>query len=110
MPSDAPWFERYAFATKHPYVWRAIGSLLLALPIAFLMIGIADGAHLLTPLLYLLSPGYVLGLRAMDHARGSVGLEPLGIFGRTAISANLIYWSSILFGFFSLRARAKNPN
>ena len=92
----------------NPYVWRAVGSFLLAIPITWCTMAMADGGHLPKLLVYLLSPGFVIGLRAMNQASGF--LDALGRFGRTALPLNTIYWSSILFGFFSLRAKTKKPN
>jgi hypothetical protein len=54
-------------------------------------------------LAYVLSPGFILGMPTMSPASGFS--DALGQFGRIAIPVNLIYWSLLLFGLFSLRAR-----
>jgi hypothetical protein len=101
-------YIRLLCGDPNPYVWRAIGSLLLALPIVYCTMAMADGEHLPKSMVYVLSPGFVIGLRAMKQ--GGDFLDALGRFGRTAIPLNMIYWSSILFGVFSLRAKVKKPN
>jgi hypothetical protein len=98
-------YTRSLCGAPNPYIWRVVGSILLALPIVYVTMAMADGGYFSKPALYLLSPGFVLGLRAMKHANGF--FDALGTFGRTAIPVNLIYWSSILFGGFCLRARGK---
>jgi hypothetical protein len=65
----------------------------------------SDGGYIPKPLVYVVSPGFVIGLRAMGRASGF--LDAIGNFGMTAIPVNVIYWSSILFGILSLRARSK---
>jgi len=98
-------YTRSLYGKPSPHIRRAVGSLILALPMAGLMIGLADKGHLPGRSIYLLSPGYVLGILASQQAR-SFG-ESLQEFGITALSVNLIYWSLILFGLFSLLARAR---
>jgi hypothetical protein len=101
-------YIRLLCGDPNPYIWRAIGSLLVALPIVYCTMAMADGEHLSKFLVYVLSPRFVIGLRAIKQ--DSNFLDALGIFGMTAIPLNMIYWSSILFGIFSLRSRVKKPN
>ena len=68
----------------------------------------ADKGHLPGSLVFLLSPGYVLGLLATQHVN-NFG-EALNESMLMWLSVDLIYWSSILFGLFSLRARGKKPD
>jgi hypothetical protein len=93
---------RLLCGAPNPYVRRAVGSFLLALPIVYITMAMTDGEYLPKALIYALSPGIVIGLRAMRQADGF--LDSLGKFGMMAIPINMIYWSSILFGIFSLRA------
>ena len=91
-----------------PLVWRAIGSLLLGAPTALLTMGFADQESL--PMIgWLLSPGGELGIIVQRHATGSF-INNFMSFVWTALSANLIYWSSIYFWLFSLRARSRKSN
>ena len=70
------------------------------------MMGVADKVHIPRVLTFLLSPGDSLGsLATKDVTSFSDSFEESTLI---AISLNLIYWSIILFGFFSLRARSKN--
>src|ERR1035437_4125968 len=96
------------FLCRYPYprFWRAVGSLLLAFPLACFMIGLADKTQLPEPLMYFLSPGYVIGSLATDHPM-SLGAA-LEVSGWISLSVNLVYWSSIFFGLLSLRARSRD--
>jgi hypothetical protein len=93
---------RLLCGNPNSYVWRAVGSFLLALPIVYITMAVSDGNHLPKALIYAVSPGIAIGLRAMMQSDGF--LDALGKFGMVAIPINVIYWSSILFGIFSLRA------
>jgi hypothetical protein len=69
-------------------------GVLLAFLLTCLSIAIAD--HDTTPQLvrYIVSPGFVLGLR-FTTGRGL--LDPLGSFGRIAFTVNMIYFGLIGF-------------
>ena len=75
----------------------AIG-VLLTLTMTYLSLAIAD--HVGTPqwVRYLLSPGFVLGMR---FASGTGILDTVGSFGRIAITTNIVYFG--LINFFVLR-------
>jgi hypothetical protein len=77
--------------------------LLLAFPVTFLVGGIADKGHLPGPLVFLLSPGYVLGSLATAHVNSFS--KALNEFMLIELSVDLFFWSSVLFGLFSLRSR-----
>jgi hypothetical protein len=89
-----------------PHVLRGIASFLLALPIVYLTMAAADGEHIPTALVYVLSPGFIMGLHWMSTASGF--FDALARFGEVAIPVNVIYWSSLLFGLFSLIERRKS--
>ncbi len=50
-----------------PRAWRAIGAFFLALPISVVMAVIADKGGLPSPLVFLFSPGYQIGLLATER-------------------------------------------
>jgi hypothetical protein len=86
-----------------------VGGLLTLLS-TYLSLAIAD--HVGTPdfVRYLLSPGFMLGMR---FASGTGFFERLDSFGRIAVTVNLIYYGFIMF--FVLRKvdwpkHRKNPN
>lgn len=70
-----------------------VGSL-ITLFLTYFSLAIAD--HVGTPdfVRYVLSPGYVLGMR---FASGGGWLERLGSFGRIAVTTNLIYYGLLVF-------------
>lgn len=95
----------------HPRFVRAGLSLFLACCVALLMEGIADKGNLPRAIIVLVSPGYVLGsfLSLRVHSFGAA----LQVMGYTSLSVDLIYWSSIFFGLFSLINRMRksgDPN
>jgi hypothetical protein len=89
-----------------PYVLRGIASVLVALPIVYVTMAAADGGHIPTVLVYVLSPGFIMGMRWMSTASGF--LDALRRFGEVAFPVNVVYWSSLLFGLFSLIERRKS--
>jgi hypothetical protein len=85
-----------------------IGSFLTLL-LTYVSLAVAD--HVGTPQLvrYILSPGFVAGMR---FASGSGILERLGSFGRIAITVNVVYYGLInflLFRRFDWPKLPKNP-
>jgi hypothetical protein len=72
------------------------------------MFGMADKGHLPGALKHLLSPGYMIGLRAIEHDNGSWNAFELSVM--TALSVNLIFWASILFRILTLWAGSKESN
>ncbi|MGD1107391.1 MAG: hypothetical protein ABR865_10115 [Terracidiphilus sp.] len=63
------------------------------------MMSIADNANVPQPIADLISPGTAFDLLATAHVHGFA--RSLNEFGAIALSADLIYWSLILFWLFS---------
>lgn len=89
-------------------VWRAIGSILFAVPAAWLMMSIADNANVSRPIADLISPGTAIGLLSTAHVHGLA--RSLHEFGAIALSTDLIYWSLILFGFSPSLSKLRKPD
>lgn len=90
---------------SHPRVVRNGLSLFFACLITLPLEGIADKGHLPGFIVLMLAPGYVIGsfISMQVHSFG----EALQIMGYTSLSVDLIYWSSIFFGLFSVWARTR---
>lgn len=79
---------------RHFLVGQLIVCGLLALPLTYLSLAIADRPATPQLIRYIFAPGFVLGMR---FASGSSFLDTLGNFGRMAILTNITYYGLICF-------------